>query len=279
MTNYDPLEREVIVLKAIWNLIDDLVNYTMFERPFNYAGIILMPKTSAHQKLFNILLADFLSKPKAGLFDLPHPSSMSPTDKTYLFYLKHVCANPQLSPQTASCLVDPTEAFANWLEGICLVEKAWFPSVDVEMDVSVKRIEPLKICGNIAKHNFSRLSVDVAIIRDLFQRHGHPIDEGQGYLVIPEFFEWFHKDVLAYQLSEIAEFLNNIRWGIYDYLRPHFEASIQREPSPSPMYSYTVPLECTSELSRTLYWELMNDVRSRPYMPRFSVSQHAKAHF
>jgi hypothetical protein len=34
---------------------------------------------------------------------------------------------------------------------------------------------------------------------------------------LDDFYERFHKDILNYHSSTIAEFLNNIRWGIYEY--------------------------------------------------------------
>src|SRR5215218_1142153 len=41
-------------------------------------------------------------------------------------------------------------------------------------------------------------------------------------LALADFYEKFHTDILNYHASTIAEFLNNIRWGIYEYLQPEF---------------------------------------------------------
>lgn len=52
-------------------------------------------------------------------------------------------------------------------------------------------------------------------------------------LALEDFYRWFHDDILNYHASTIAEFLNNIRWGIYEYLQPEFQRSIvweSREP-------------------------------------------------
>lgn len=274
------LEREVIVLKAVWNLIDDLVNYVMFVNPTGTVDVAMMPESSTHQRLFNILLVDFLSKPPNGQFGLAAPPQNGRlVDQTYLFFLSKICETPCLNPPGADLLRLPVEKFANWLEENFVIEDVWLPSVQIELDMRLKRIEPIRICGNIAKHNFSRLDRDVRAIRLLIERNGHQVDDGQSYIIIPEFYEWFHDNVLNYQISHIAEMLNDIRWGIYDYLKPHFDKSIVREPPPSIYYEYSVPAECGSALSRAMYWDLMNDVRAKPYMPRFTVDSHLKNHF
>ena len=44
--------------------------------------------------------------------------------------------------------------------------------------------------------------------------------EFEPYLALDDFAAWFHDDVLDYHASQIAEFLNNIRWAVYEYLQP-----------------------------------------------------------
>ena len=80
----------------------------------------------------------------------------------------------------------------------------------------------MKICGDIAKHNFLRLSQNVKRLRRALEINGHTIDEGQAYLLLPEFYEWFHTNIFAYHSSTIAEYLNNLRLGIFAYLQPEF---------------------------------------------------------
>ena len=46
-----------------------------------------------------------------------------------------------------------------------------------------------------------------------------------------------------------------------------------------PMYRFHVPLAITQPLAKEMYWELMNMVRGRPYMPRFEVSQYVKMRY
>lgn len=88
-TDYSEMEQEVIVLKAVWELISDMVNYEIFVPLTDTTETSLLPNTVTHKRLFNILLLDFLSTLNAASFGLTEPPEGSPlTDKTYLYYLR-----------------------------------------------------------------------------------------------------------------------------------------------------------------------------------------------
>jgi hypothetical protein len=97
--------------------------------------------------------------------------------------------------------------------------------------------------------------------------------------LIPEFYEWFHRNLFSYHSSAIAEFLNNIRWGMYDYLRPEFALSFTKDDPSSIAYRFKYPPDCNRPVARTMYWDLMNAVRSEPYMPRFEVTRYLKMRY
>lgn len=63
MTSYNELEQEVIILEAVWGMIDDMVNREMFVLGERASDTNLLPSTGTHQRLFNVLLVDFLSRP------------------------------------------------------------------------------------------------------------------------------------------------------------------------------------------------------------------------
>jgi hypothetical protein len=193
-STYNALEQEIIVLKAVWDMIDGMVNYANFEKGHRVVDAQLMFKTAEHQRLFNILLTDFLSKPEAGTFDLPDATGAVQSDRTFLFYLRRMCDQPMLN-KDVSILRTPVDAFVHWLEEECLVEKVWLPSIDVQTDIRVKRIAFIKITGDIAKHNFARLSRNVERITTILADNGVVIPEGQGFLALPDFYEWFHRDL------------------------------------------------------------------------------------
>lgn len=283
MSNFTAIEHETIILNAVWSMIDDMVNYEIFLRSEEPVVSNLAFATITHRRFFNVLLVDFLSRPFASRrkpipFGLPQPPANSrPTDQTYLFYLRQVCSNPQLG-HDVSHLGKLVEEFSDWLEIDAHVEGVWFPSIELKLDMDVQRLLFLKICGNTAKHNFSRLSDNVKKIINLLEEHGHSIDEQDGYLLLPEFQEWFHEHLFSYHATTIAEYLNNIRWAIFDYLRPEFKRSFERV-EPSPMYKFNYPTGVSRPLGKVMYWELMNFVRSQPYFRRFSATDALKERY
>ena len=80
-------------------------------------------------------------------------------------------------------------------------------------------------------------------------------------------------------------FLNDIRWGIYVYLRPEFERSFYWDEDKNEAigsriaYGYRVPRNIKSQFARNCYWELMNEVRSSPDIKRFAVWKHLKSKY
>lgn len=283
-TLFTPIEQEVIILKAVWELISEMVNYEMFFKPTRTSDAELRFNSSTHQRLFNVLLVDFLSQPQRNEkkllpFNLPEtPSNARLSDSTYLFYIRKICADPKLN-SAVDHIRDPLDAFGDWLDAYCLIEKVWLPSIDLETDIRVPRITFLKICGDLGKHNFARLERNVKKICKILAENQHPIDESKGYLVLPEFYDWFHRQVFAYHASAIAEFLNNLRWGIYEYLRPEFARSFTRDDPASIAYHFIYPPGCNKPVAQAMYWDLMNEVRFEPYMPRFEVTRYLKMRY
>lgn len=124
MARLSKIEQEAIILNAVWEMIDDMVNYAMFEKNHNVEDTTLFFESSAHMRLFNILLGDFLSLPQprgsnALPFDLPKPpSDTRKTNLTFLFYMREVCGDPKLNSDPKP-IREPVEAFAEWLEVSC----------------------------------------------------------------------------------------------------------------------------------------------------------------
>jgi hypothetical protein len=73
--------------------------------------------------------------------------------------------------------------------------------------------------------------------------------------------------------------LNNIRWGIYDYLEPEFSRSYTKADAAALWYEFDYPDAFASGLARAMYWGLMNWVRATPYMPRFEVTEYLKMQY
>ncbi|WP_331375141.1 hypothetical protein [Sinorhizobium chiapasense] len=277
-------EREAIILNSAWEMIDGMVNWAMFVKTDRVETSNLLFETRQHARLFAILLADFLSEIKAFKGDpVPlglrnAPSGARPSDLTFLFHLRQVCAAPKLGKEPGE-LSSAIEAFASWLEGSFITEGVNLHSINLAADLRVARFRYLKICGDIAKHNLARLATNVRHIRKILEEAGHPISEQDGYLAVETFCEWFHENIFMYHSSQIAEYLNNIRWAIYRYLQPEFVRSWHRTNIPGadfPAYSYRVPSEITEPVAVAMYWEAMNRSRKPPYVQQFRLHDHAK---
>jgi hypothetical protein len=265
------LEQEGVILNAVWDSIDGFVNRALFVEMTEFHDTNLMFEESTHATLFNILLGDFLSQPQAKAnkplpFNLPAPpSDTTPSNRTYLFYLRQVTANPQLGQDTRE-LSATVETFGNWLDDYTLVKDVWLGSIEVKTDIKIQ-------------HNFARLQHNVQKIRRILEENGATINESDGYLALQDFYEWFHDDLFVYHSSTIAQFLNDIRWSIFRYLQPEYKRAYQTDNSdPSfPRYKFDVPAGIQDHLARSMYWDLMNRVRGTPCMPQFTVSKSFRA--
>jgi hypothetical protein len=265
-------------------MIDGMVNWAMFVRNDRTEPTNLMFETRQHSLLFAVLLGDFLSEIRAFKGDpvplglKPAPSNARPSDLTFLFHLRQVCADPKLGADTAA-LSTAIDTFAGWLEGELTAHSVNLYALDIVADLRVARLRYIKMCADIAKHNLARLATNVAHLRKLLEAAGHSVSEQEAYLAVENFFQWFHDDIFIYHASQIAEFLNNIRWAIYDYLQPEFRRSWHRTVESTvqfPMYSYTVPVAITQPLAHAMYWAVMNRSRSRPYVHRFVIADSFK---
>jgi hypothetical protein len=280
-------EREAIILNSAWEMIDGMVNWAMFVKNDRTEPTNLMFETSQHRRLFVILLGDFLSEVRAfkrepvplGLKTAP--SNARPSDLTFLFHLRQVCADPKLGGD-ATRLSAAIEAFADWLEGDFVASGVNLHAVNVVADVHVARYRYIKMCGDIAKHNLARLATNVSHLRKLLDAAGHAVSEQEAYLAVENFYEWFHDNIFIYHSSQIAEFLNNIRWAIFEYLQSEFRQSwhLTEKATPDfPMYAYHFPTDIAEPVARAMYWDVMNRVRSRPWVRRFVVSAPFKQRY
>lgn len=279
------IEKEVIILNAGCHLIDDMLNYNMMVAEWSPTWSNILFRTGAHSRMFNILLGDFLSIPnpkKGGLlpFNLPAPSiDGDGSHRTYLHFLKSVCDKPRLAPASAN-LREAVEAFANWLGGYTVVEKVWFSSMNLELDMKIQRIKALKMTGDIGKHNFTRLEGVVKNFQSTLKLNGHNKTMEECYLALPEFQEWFYDHAFVYQSSQIAEFLSAIIWEIHIYLKPEYDRSAVRwfdENMSMEMYKFVPPTELNQPFAKAMHWDLLNMIQRKPYLPRFTAGDNMKS--
>ena len=274
------IEREAIVLNAVLGMIDDMVNHAIFmplgEKKFETN---LLPTTSEALRQFGTLLRDFLS-PVTGRsggplpFGLPKPPNGDlATDHTTLFYLRLIGADPLIGTAIEP-LRETVSAFAEWLEERAFVPKVWLSNISVELDLKIKRIDFIRISGDIGKHNFLRLAGQARRIQSILAENGVTIDEGEAYLAIPDAWDWFHTHLFAFHASNIAEFLNNIRYGIRHYVAPVAKQSFVQIDE-----FFDRPNGIADRFARAQYFELMQSSLKQPNYPLFTVSKSIKDQF
>ncbi|MHB1938008.1 MAG: hypothetical protein ACYCOR_15670 [Acidobacteriaceae bacterium] len=84
LLNLTPLEQEIVALKAVLDMIGDMVNYETMTIHFSDPDSSVTFKTMTHMAFFDIILVDLLSKP-----DL-----ISKGYENYIDPLKDICAKP-----------------------------------------------------------------------------------------------------------------------------------------------------------------------------------------
>lgn len=269
--NFSDYEQEVINLKAINECIDSMINLEVFELLGSDPESQILFPTSTHQKYFNIILVDFLSNIDKDL---------AGESQSCLDILKKISHSPRLGDgNSVKQLRISVDILDKWLHRE-IREKVWLPSIDKQIILKILRIEFLMICGNISKHHFARLTKKTS--RDLiaiFRRSGLEITKEESLILYDDFFEWFHINIFNYHSSAIAEMVNNIRWGIQKYLLPEFNNSINYSLKDPLKYEYQVPKEVFTDFGKSCYWELMNEVRSKPNVRKFEVTKTLKLRY
>lgn len=259
---FTAIEQEVIVLKASNESIGSMVNHNILILSEGEDGAQAIFKTSIHQRLFNILLVDFLSTSSGDLTG----EKISSLDA-----LAKVCEKPSFNHHNSvKSLRRAVTAFTKWLEHEIKVD-VWFPSIELEAAVKVQRQEFIKICGDISKHSFYRLDRRAKSLQKILKDNGKEVSKEDALLALDDFYDRFHNDIFTYLGSHLVEKLNNIRWGIQEYLQPEFNRSMTHEGCTPPRYRYTYPIGVQAEFAKLCYWGLMNDIRATPDMKRFKT--------
>ena len=265
-----PIEQEVIFLNAILDLIDSMVSFEVLQVIGTSPDANILFHTSTHQRFFNILLVDLLAKSDRRVVGKEVP---------YLQALREISESPHFDKDGSVCaLRTATEGFCRWLEEAPTV-LVWVPSIEQEIELAMPRKTSLAICGNISKHSVLRLSRPAKQVLKMLEDAGTTVSLDEAVLALEDFYERFHTDIFNYHGSTIAEFLNEIRWGIHEYLLPEFRRSYSPRGGDPPRCEYLYPDGVSTELGKALYWDLMNRIRGRPCLERFQVTRYLKQRY
>lgn len=228
-------------------------------------------KSMASSALFNVLLGDLLEKSDAALLGI---------DGSLLDALRSISEKPLLAPyEHATSLRKTVGELTQWLATEIQVE-VWFPSIDVNANLKLCRSDFVRICSNMSKHNVSRLTGKSEQLRKILATNGIDVQWGDALGALDDFYTKFHTDVLAYHSTTLAELLNNVRWAIHEYLAPEFDRSYKPPVSAETLkYSYDVPAVISNKFATDRYWDVMNSVRGKPWIPKFTGTRYLKGRF
>lgn len=266
---YSAAELEAIGLCVAVEAVNDIANHALLDAPRTVepgAEAEVRYKSRDHQHLFLIRLLDFA---KEG------------GDET-LTGVRGSCINVLLAAcQTRSFDIDgsilaleqATTALDRWLHAETTF-RMWLPTLDLEAQLTVPRIEFLYILGNHAKHNLARLTRISRRIAEILEHNGYTVEPEQVPLALDDFREHLQEDYFVYYGTWLAELINNVRWGIQDYLQPIFQRAYT--PGADLIYSYSYPDSIVHDAPRAWFWRLMNHVRTGPYIGRFVGSRYMK---
>lgn len=270
--NLDPIEKEVIGLCISLEAINNVVNHILVDvRPLSRAPeeSVVYFKSYAEKELFLIRFLDFSKE--AG------DSKLTGVTGSCLSLLSSACNTASFNSN--NCVNELTLAVRDleqWLNFQSPI-KLWLPTLDIEAELEVSRLDFLKISGNQCKHNLSRLTGVSKDISKILESHNYNIPAEHIPLALEDFQEHLQENYFIYYGTWITELLNNIRWGIQAYLLPTFKESYVKG-NDGFSYRYEYPQGINSDLSKQWYWRLMNNIRSRPIFDKFKASADFKEH-
>jgi hypothetical protein len=267
---YSKTEEEIIFLRAITDLIESMVNFDVLEVVGTSPDTNILFHTPTHQKLFNILLVDLLSDSDETLVG---------KKISYLEALRGICCQPSFNMAGfIATLRSAVASFDDWLLFEPTVDVS-LPSVQSEVQLTLPRSTFIRICGNISKHSILRQSRPANKLTKLLKEAGVSLTLDRAVLALEDFYERFHTDIFNYHASTLVELLNEIQWGVHDYLLPEYQRSYVYDGGIGRRYHYRYPEEVRSDLAKSLYSDLMNWTFHKPIVKRFTVTKWLKMRY
>jgi hypothetical protein len=264
-------ERETIGLCIAVEAVNDIANKALLQvRPVSslpgQAEVCF--HTRIHQELFLARLLDFSME--SG------KQSITGVSGSCLDVLDAACGTRGFDVNgCVSGLADAVKALRNWLDQPSKLE-IWIPTLDIEARVTLPRSELVFIMGNHVKHNLARLSGVSGRVGKLLRAYGYSVDDQQVPLALDDIREHLQEDYFVYYGSWLAELINNLRWGMQEYLAPVFSQSYSTVVGDPYKYEYKYPSTIADQLAREWFWRLMDHVRAGPYIDRFAGAHYLK---
>ena len=270
--NFLAVEKEVIYLYSTQWLASELLSLELFELLGSRDRQQVRFRNGPAQRLFFILLNDLLS---------PVDGRVLGEEKPYLKAIRGICEQPHFDIGGSKASLSKAVAdFQEWLDTPISFD-IYLSALDIETTLTMTRMEIVKITGNLLKHNLTRLVGAIKPMVEALKRARHQVTQHDVLRCVDVIEERFFDDILSLHGTQVTEFVNNLRWGIHEYLMPEYARSHRLLPNPrlAGDYTYDVPSSIQDPFSLRCYWDLMNGVRSRPFIPRFTTEPSLKTRY
>lgn len=232
-SGFNEIEREAIILQFVVQSLQSMVNREMLKLSEGNVQIQATLVSPARRELFNVLFADLLERVDSSLLGV---------NGSLIDALHKTAQAPKLnSSKNQNKLLPDVTRLKDWLESIIQVE-VWFPSIEINTTLKLQRGRFITICGNISKHNLSRLTRVAKSLTELLAENGIEVSRLDGLQALEDFQGRFQHDIFEYHSTTMAELLNNVCWSIHEYLEHEFARSYTPSPTPGdPLYSFKYP--------------------------------------
>lgn len=263
------IEREAIGLCVCCDALSNLVNHSLlqFTAVEDHADEMEVRfHTGVHQNLFLIRLLDFANE-SGAIAPLGGKASC-------LGVLKQAAARRRLSPGTAcEALSAAVTALTDWLEAT-ITPQLWLPTIQLDTHLPLTRYQLLWLSGNQARHNPARLTAASKDVHAWLSRQGHPVPAECSAFLLRDFRAHVNEGFFVYYATQLAELLNDIRWGIQSYLAPVLVRTYRSDDSHPLGYRFEAPHRIRAESAAHRWFQsLMGHVRAGPSVPPFRASK------
>lgn len=273
---YSTTEKETIGLCIALEAVGNIANHTLIE----LRDVLMYPSeievcfhTDAHQEIFIIRLLDFVKE--------RGDSSLTGVSGSCLKVLQSACDTHSFDRDgSIDNLKEAVKKLDDWLNYKTSIE-LWLSTLHVKADIEVSRLDLIEISGNHCKHNLSRLTGVSRKIHSILDSNGYSVSLEKLPLVLDDFREHLQENYFSYYGTWLVEMLNNIRWGLQNYLQPTFMSSYKvssykENKLDNIRYHYEYPDKIMQEIPRLWFWRLMNNIRTGPHLKRFSGTHYLK---
>jgi hypothetical protein len=261
---FSDVEREVLILDAVWDLADGLLNRSnVWVHVDDQLNVEMRFNSMEAGRLFSILLVDLLSEPSSDIMR---------NQADYLKALLLICEAPSFDPaHDIDELRDATASFNNWLEFPYVYPQMWLPSIDRECDIRMTRKETLKIVGNLSKHNFTRLTASARNIRQYLTRTEVHVSATESMMLLEDFEVQFYDDVFHCYRNMLAFHINRVRRSMRNYLMHKRHTSARR--NEHGLVYFARPQEIPNDYVASVFIRLMGRVTGNHMYESFGVAQ------